>query len=285
MRPSVLTLLVVCPLLGGCESLSKLGDELFASVDKPRASISGVRFQDLSLEDVTMLFDVDVENPYSTDLPLLDLRYGVSSGGKEILSGLANVAGSIPASGSRTLQVPAKVTFQSLLGLLSNVRPGQLVPYEADLGLKLDAPVTGPLELPLRTSGELPIPAVPNLKVGGIRVDELSLNAAKIVLDLDVGNTNEFALDLLDFDYGFSIAGAEVARSALDRSASFEPGGTTSLEIPLSFSPSKLGLAVFNVLSGQAADYSLTGNMTADTPFGALDLPISSQGKAPLRRS
>src|SRR5690606_40265504 len=124
--------------------------------------------------------------------------------------------------------VPAKVTFQSLLGLLSNVRPGQLVPYEADLGLKFDAPVTGPLELPLRTSGELPIPAVPNLKVGGIRVDELSLNAAKIVLDLDVGNTNEFALDLLDFDYGFSIAGAEVARSALDRSASFEPGGTAS---------------------------------------------------------
>lgn len=284
MRPTTAVLLSISPLLGGCEALSELGGDLLGRVDKPTASVSGVRFQDLSLEDVTMLFDVEVENPYTTDLPLIDLSYGLSSGGKELLSGLANVAGSIPASGSRTLEVPAKVTFQSLLGLLSDVRPGQLVPYEAKLGLKLDSPVTGPLELPIGTSGELPIPAVPDLKVGGIRVDELSLNAAKLVVDLDVGNTNEFALDLLDFDYGFEIAGSEVARSTLAKGASFEPGGTTALEIPLSFSPSKLGLAVFNVLSGTGADYALSGSMRADTPFGPIELPVSSSGRAPLMR-
>ncbi len=284
MRNAAAALLASVPFLGGCEALSQLGSELLDSVDKPTASIAGVRFQDLSLQDVTMLFDVEVENPYTTDLPLVDLSYGLSSGGKELLSGLASVAGSIPASGSRTLEVPAKVTFQSLLDVLSNVRPGQLLPYEANLGLKLDAPVTGPIELPVATSGDLPIPAVPDLKVGGIRVDELSLNAAKLVVDLDVGNTNEFALDLLDFDYGFSIAGAEVARSTLAQGAAFEPGGTTSLEIPLSFSPSKLGLALFNVLSGNGADYALSGNMTADTPFGPIDLPIASAGRAPLSR-
>lgn len=284
MRLTVSILLVTFPLLGGCEALSKLGSELLDSVDKPQASILGVSFQDLSLEDVTMLFDVKVDNPYTADLPLVDLSYGLSSGGQEVLSGLANVAGSIPASGSRTLQVPAKVTFQSLLGLLSDVRPGQLVPYEANLGLKLDAPVTGPIDLPIKTAGELPIPAVPDLKVGGIRVDELSLNAAKLVLDLDIGNTNEFALDLLNFDYGLSLAGAEVARSTLAESTSFEPGGTSSLQIPLEFSPSKFGLALFNVLSGKGADYSLTGNMAADTPFGKIDLPFASSGKAPLVR-
>jgi len=286
MRPIATALALTSSFfLGGCEALTQLTGDLINQLEKPSASISGVSFQDFSLADVTMLFDVDVENPYTAALPLADLTYGLSSGGQNLLSGAADISGTIPASGSRTLQVPAKVTFQSLLDLLSNVRPGSLVPYEANLGLSLDNPMGGDaINLPVSHQGELPIPTIPDVSVGGIRVEDLSLSNANLVLDLDVGNTNEFALDLLGFDYGFSLAGAKVASSTLKKGASFEPGGSNRLEIPLSFSPKNLGLAVFNVLSGKGADYSLIGNMEADTPFGRIDLPINSAGNAPLVR-
>ena len=130
---------------------------------KPTASITGMKLQDLSLTDVTMLFDVKVDNPYLVALPLGNLDYALASQGQQFLSGNSLIQGTIPASGSKTLPVPIKLNFLKLLGAVKGARPGASIPYTADMGLSLNVPIMGALRVPMSKEGNLDIPTQSSL--------------------------------------------------------------------------------------------------------------------------
>jgi len=267
--------------LGGCSTLSNM-------LDKPSARVTGAHLSDLSLDSVGMVFDVEVSNPYSVALPLTDLAYKLSSSDKEFLSGKASLAAggvsSIPAKGSKTLQLPATVTFQSLLAAVSSVKPGQVVPYKADMTLSADAPAVGPISLPISHTGQVPVPAVPDVQVTDVKWDKLSLTEAKATMKLDVTNTNQFAVDLSKLAYQLKLDDRDIASSSISKGLKFSPGGKQTLEVPLSFSPQQLGLAALDMLRGKGAGYRILGNIEGVTPFGPVTLPYDKQGKTTFTR-
>lgn len=142
--------LLLVTMMGGCSLLDGLA--------KPTAQIVGAQIQDLSLNSTTLLFDVEVSNPYSTALPLTNADYALASRGVEFLNGAAALQGAIPAKGSKVVQLPVNVDFLQLLRAVDGVELGSVVPYDANLGLSVDTPLAGALRLPLATSGEITIP-------------------------------------------------------------------------------------------------------------------------------
>jgi len=279
-RRAIAFALAACTLLplAGCETMSNL----LKDMDKPSASISNVRFQDISLSDITLLFDVDVNNPYDVPLPLVNVSYGLASKGTNFLDGQADVQGTVPAKGKKTIQLPAKVTFASLLSAVQGVKMGSVVPYSAEMGLAVDAPAVGRLTLPIKKQGELPIPAVPDVSLESVEWKSLTLQNAEAVLKLKVVNNNEFPLDLSKLAYNLTLGDTPIAQTSLTQAAKFSKGGTGTLDIPISLKPSNLGLAAFNMLTGKNASYSLSGNMDVDTPFGAMNMPFSKKGSTKL---
>ncbi len=266
----------VCVLaLNGCDSV-------LAGLDKPRASVKGARLSGLTLTGATLDFDVAVDNPYGVPLPLTDLRYGLSSGNsaQPFAQGKANVAGTIPAKGSRTLQVPVTLDFASVMGLVQGLRPGKLLPYQADLELSVDAPGVGLIGLPLRQSGQLPIPAVPKFDVSQLKWSELSLSRVAGTMDLGITNTNEFPLNLSALSYVLSLGGNRVFESVAKNGLDLAPGAAGRLQIPISFSPAQAGLGLLSMLGGSGGGYNLEGILDAKTPFGALALPFAQAGQA-----
>lgn len=280
-RPLVPTFLLGLPLLLALPSCEVL-QELTKNLSKPTASIAGVRLDDLDLESLSLLFDVDVENPYAVELPVVGLSYDIRSGGQGVLQGALQNAGAIPAGASKRLEVPARIQFKDLLSVLSGVRPGQVIPYTADLGLDLDLPGDQDLNIPLGTSGELPIPAVPEVELLGVRWTTLTLNRAEAQLDLSILNPNEFGLDLNQLEYALSLGGKKVAKAGVAPGAALGAGGSDQLSVPISFAPIDLGVAVFNLLKGSEAGYSLDGLLDVGTPYGDLDMPYARAGKTAL---
>jgi LEA14-like dessication related protein len=265
-------------MLGGCETLQGIVD----SSPRPSANITAARLSDLSLDQVTLDFDVEIENPYSVALPLTDLTYSIASGGDAFLSGAAPIAGSVPARGSKTITMPARISFAEVLNIVAGVRPGAVVPYTADLDLSVDAPGVGVMNLPLKQKGELPVPAVPSVKLESVDWENLSLRSASALLKIRIENTNSFPIDLAGFDYGLSLAGADVIDAKLRNAASLAPGEGAVLEIPISVSPSDLGMSAFRMLTGDGAGYTLGGSMDASTPFGPITLPFNVTGQTPF---
>ena len=273
--------LVVAPLLvsslAGCSALDMLA--------KPSAHITGVKFGDIGLKAATLVFDVDVSNPYSVVLPLMNIDYGLASGATPFLSGKADLQGTVPARGSKTVSLPVQIAYAGLLDVLKGVRPGAVVPYTAEMGLSVNAPVAGVLRLPLKKEGKLPVPTVPEVSVQEIKWDKVSLDRAGGRFKLNMVNRNQFPIELSKLTYGLSLGETEVANSSLTKAVPFgADGGAGTIDIPISFSPKQMGLAVFQMITGKKAGYTLKGMLDVKTPFGPMSLPINKVGDTLLRR-
>jgi LEA14-like dessication related protein len=254
----VIVVLLALPTLLGCETLQSV----LETAPKPDASITDVRLSGLSLDGADLDFDVEVRNPYDVGLPLADIEYALAGTGNEaFLSGSLGNGKTIKARSSRTLTVPARVNFASLLGTVTGVRPGDVVPYTADLT----------------------IPNVPTVSVEKLAWEDLSFNTASGVIALRVENTNGFPISLDTLDYGLKLAGSNIASARVTDAASLDAGDATVIEIPLSFSPKQFGLGLFNLLRGADADYAFTGDLAVTTPFGPLQMPVNSEGKTPFQ--
>ena len=279
VRGAIVLVALLLAAVSGCAALDALG------LQKPGANIVGVGFQDIGLEAATLLFDVEISNPYAVPLPLVNVDYGLASRGTNFFTGKADLQGTVPALGKKTVSLPARITYMDLLFALKDIRPGALVPYEAELALGVDAPVIGLMRLPLKKEGELPVPAVPQVSIQEIKWDKLNLDEAGGTVRLNIVNPNQFPLTLSKLDYALALGDVEVARSAVARSMSLQgEGGSGTLDIPINFSPKNLGLGLFRLLAGSGSGYKFSGDFNVTTPFGPMLLPVAQGGKTLFRR-
>ncbi|MEQ8819295.1 MAG: LEA type 2 family protein [Sumerlaeia bacterium] len=268
--------------LSGCAEMQGVLGDVVKSAPKPSASVKGAKFQDLSQQSATMLFDVEIENPYGFALPLTDVTYGLAAGGSDtsVFQGAQKLTGTVPAKGTRTVELPLTIGFQELLTAVQGVRPGQVLPYRANFDLSMTNPSGGdPIRLPIEKKGELPVPAAPEVTVEDVAWENLSLANADGVLKLKVKNTNEFAASLAQMGYDLKLSGTSVAKGSLRDAANFEAGGEQTLEIPFSVRPMDLGLAAFNMMKSGQASYDLTGDIDLGTPFAPITHEFSKSGR------
>ena len=135
-----------------------------SALQKPSARLLGVSFGEVSLKAATLLFDVEVENPYSIALPLMDIDYDVSSSENNLFTGQAALEGSIPAQGTKAVKLPAKIEYSDIIRAFQHVRPGSQVPYDAKVGLSVKPPILGPIRIPISRTGQLDVPTIQDLQ-------------------------------------------------------------------------------------------------------------------------
>lgn len=274
------TLLVALTILGGCKSLTGALD----GAPKPSAKVLSVGLQGLSLGGASLVFDVEISNPYPASLPLIDLSYSLASQGHTILDGKVVQTGSVPARGTQVIQLPANFRFATLLEALKGVKPGAVIGYRADFSLSVKAPVLGPMSVPFSHRGELPIPALPRIELASFELSKLGLDETRATAHVRVTNTNQFPLDLSKLGLNFALGEQEIARTTVGNAISMQPNQTQTLLVSLSFSPRTVGVGLLNLLRGNEIAYSLRGELEANTRFGPLSLPLSRIGNTPVRR-
>jgi LEA14-like dessication related protein len=258
----------------GCESVR----EVFDGIEKPTANVENVSLRALDLDGLTLAFDVGIHNPYTVDLPVAQLDLALASGGAQFFSGQSAQQGTVPAKGRRTFPAVARITFASLLSTLRNVRPGAIVPYAADIAIAVDAPMVGRLTLPLRREGEIPVPTPPDVSVQGIEWRTLSLSEASAVVRLDIGNLNDFPVDLEKLGYSLTLGTHKIATSSVTKPISFGAGEHETLEIPIAVKPIDLGMGALALLRSSSSSYRFEGTLAGRTPFGPLVFPVSKHG-------
>ncbi len=279
LRLTALALICAC-FVSGCETL----EGILKTGAKPTARIISTELKNLSLEKIDLVFNVEVANPYSVDLPLLDLAYAVGSGGTGLLQGNIKPSGAVPARGTSVIQLPARISFASLIRTLKGVRPGSVVPYKADLTLGVDAPVVGMLTLPMSKSGELPVPAAPEVELSSFEIAKLGMDETKATAKLQVKNTNAFELNVSKLNIELALGANKIANTSLAKSAKIAPGQSMAVDVPLSFSPRSFGVSVINLLRGNNTAYSLVGSLEAGTPYGPLAAPFNRNGNTTITK-
>ena len=144
-------------LLSGCSVLNEL------AVPKPSLALKDVKFGSIDLKNATLLFDVEVSNPYSVALPLLNMDYALSTRQNPLFKGQADVATTIPAKEKKVVSLPVTLGYTDVLNAfksLKDVRPGSMIPYDAAVSISTEAPVLGNIRIPIKKSGDLQVPTL-----------------------------------------------------------------------------------------------------------------------------
>jgi LEA14-like dessication related protein len=212
-------------------------------------------------------------------LPVANVAYSMASSGQPFVSGTADLQTTIAVGQTKTLRLPATLTYAQVLATVKNIKLGAVMPYDAKLDVSIDVPVAGRISVPLSKSGQIPIPNLPSIDVSAVHWQELSLSKATAVLDLKLGNTSQFDMTITQVAGGLTLSGTEVGQIASGTGPALKAGQEGSLQIPISISPENLGLSAFRMLSGSGSDYRLTGNLNIGTPFGAMQIPFDRTGK------
>lgn len=152
----VLTLFATT-FLSGCSVLNEL------SVPKPTFALKDVKFGQMNLKTATLLFDVEVQNPYAVALPLLNMDYALTTQQSPLFKGQADIATTIPAKEKKIVSLPITLGYTDVVNALKSlkdVRPGSMIPYDAAVGISSQAPVLGTIRIPIQKSGDLQIPSL-----------------------------------------------------------------------------------------------------------------------------
>jgi len=158
----VFSLALVAAFFTGCETSPEV-----QNVDKPSAEMIGLVFQEVKLDNASLLFYFEIDNPYPAPLPLVRLKYSLTSGGDTFLTATDLDSVAVRPNRTEVVSLPDEVIYSRLLKSL-NSRPGSTIPYKAVLRLSVDAPNLGLIELSSEKEGWLVLPNAPGIKVEGI---------------------------------------------------------------------------------------------------------------------
>jgi len=127
---------------------------------RPSAKLVGIHFGELDRAALELVFDVEIANPYSTEMPLTNMTYNLSSKTTKLVTGSAKPNTAIAVGAKEKVALPVRVHYGEILRTLKNVEPGSQIPYSAELVLSVDAGQAGELEVPLRRNGIVTLPLI-----------------------------------------------------------------------------------------------------------------------------
>ena len=169
VRRLIFSFALTAAFFAGCETTRDVQYDR-----EPAAQLKAMRFGDIGLDFITLLFDVEIDNPYPVSLPLQRLSYALVSGGHTFLTATAFDNVTVPPNTKKVLTLPDEVSYARLLQALGS-KPGSTIPFKADLTLSLDTPGSGWTNLHMENEGRIVLPESPEINVEGKTYDAVDV--------------------------------------------------------------------------------------------------------------
>ena len=161
VRRLIFSFVFTAAFFAGCETTRDIQYDM-----KPAVRLEAMRFGGVELDYATLLFDVEIDNPYRVSLPVQRLRYALISDGHTFLTATALDNVTVPPNTKKLLTLSDQVTYARLLRALGG-EPGSTIPFKAELTLSLDTPDSGWINLHAENEGNIVLPEPPEIKVEG----------------------------------------------------------------------------------------------------------------------
>ena len=148
----VITFLTIS-LLQACGTLDKRLNPI-----QPKVFIDAIEIEDASLSGLTALLTLNVENPNNFALNAKGLDYTMNLAGTDILSGETTSNMSVPALGSGKIEVPVRISYQSILETIPKVMETGIASYNFSGSIH-----TRLFNIPFDKTDELKLPYIGSL--------------------------------------------------------------------------------------------------------------------------
>jgi precorrin-6B methylase 2/LEA14-like dessication related protein len=158
----IISVMLTAVFFSGCQTAPEIPYDL-----EPAVRLEAMRFGDVELDYVTVLFDVEIDNPYPVGLSLQRLRYALVCEGRTFLTATVFNDVIVPPDTKKVLTLEDEVTYMHLLRALRS-EPGSTIPLKAELTLSLEAPRLDWINLHAENEGNITLPESSQISVEGI---------------------------------------------------------------------------------------------------------------------
>lgn len=252
-----------------------------SNVKKPDLSIADVSITNLSLKDIELTFDVDINNPNPVAVNLTDYTYDFQLNEKSFVKGAQDTGMEVEAPGSSRVQVPVSFSYNELYEMFSGLKGQDETTYVFNFNAGINAPVLGRFEIPLTKSGSIPIVKMPRINVKNVELENLSFTKADIAVNLIIDNPNSFDLTFSELNYNLKLNNSSPLSGAIAEKIQVGKSSETTVSIPLSLNILELGSAIRSMLKeGNEIEYDLTGSSRVGSSLSIFSPSIFSFDKA-----
>jgi LEA14-like dessication related protein len=208
----------------------------------------------LSFDTMQAKSHFTVKNPNPVPLRGM-MEYDLFIKGNKFLSGSSNPI-DMPANGETSFTLDSKVNMVKVYGVLSDlvkeIEAGKSsVPFEINGKFKSDI-LNIPIEVPVKVSGDLPLPKLPKLDFQGASFSSVSLDGTTLKIKLRVKNENSFPIKVDPFPYTLIADGKELASGSVDQTIQIAANQEKEIAINLKVNFSQLGEAIINQIKADA---------------------------------
>lgn len=267
MKPKIanicLSLFLLVTTSFSCASLQDL-----ARTQKPTVSIVDFNLTNFSLQDVELTFDMEIDNPNPFAITLANYDYDLQFNSLSFIRGEQTANSSVQANSKSIIQIPVSFSFQELLELFGALKEKDETDFTFAANAGIEAPILGLISIPFSKTGTLPIVKLPSIKVGGLKLANISLTKADFEIELDIENQNSFNLIFNELNYNLAFNGLPALTGKSNNSIEVAKKSTSSIILPLSVNLFQIGESAKKaIFDGETFNYSLTGNAAVGSSF------------------
>jgi len=219
-------------------------------VKKPTAHVERTQITGLSLQNLDLLFHIQIKNPNAIGIELGGFDYDFEIDGRSFISGKQDKELRIPANGKNIIQFPVSLKFADIFKTYQNLENQDSTDYKLSWTLYFDLPILGIMKLPVQKSGCMPVIKLPVLAVKHVQIKRFDLLGADVDLTLKIKNPNAFKIDINGYDFQFDVSGKTWLQTTKQEKIHIPFKGSSTLSVPISLNFLQVGQSVFQLLSG-----------------------------------
>lgn len=273
--------ILILAMLTACSQLQEQVEAI-----KPTAKLVDVKLTNMNFDQAELVFKIDVKNynPFSINLDSLDYDFKIAD--NSLVSGIINQEIKLEKASTSPVSLPVTLKFDDLKRIPGELWNADQLPYSFRGNLNIILPIIGYFALPIEQKGELPVPKRPSLKFQGMKVNNITMTTADLLVTIEVDNPNAFHLGLSKLNYQLNIDNQTWAKGVSTEAAAIPQKGKGIINIPVKLDLRKVGRAVYSALANQnRLSYQLVGNITVDTGLKFLrdyEMPLNIAGTTRL---
>ena len=267
MRRAIIFLLSLILAFWGCQSFSSV-------IAEPRLFFNSVDIAGINIEGVNLIANVDVENPNGFSIPMPNIDWELFINNASFTQGSMKDNKSIGSRERVTLALPLAVSYdglyRSVTSLIESYGSGSPeAAYNIAMGISFPIPFIENKVYKLDFSGALPLPQLPKLSLGQMRVSKMDLSGLELACGINVENPNLFPIPFPKINWDYGVNGVSVAKSSFAGAGNIAAGVTGVANIIVKASYADVIRAAGSIINTGG----VRSNLLLDTsfPIPALD--------------
>jgi len=229
----------------------------------------------ISFTGVDFIAHIDVENPNAFSIPLPKIDWEIFINTASFIRGTIKNDKTINRMDKVTLDIPLSVTYDGLYKSISSLIQTHEAAYNVALGISFPIPIIESKVYRLDFSGVIPLPRLPKLSPGQIKISKIDFSGLEVSCGINVENLNGFPIPFPELGYDFEVSGVPVIKSKFSGAGEIAAGAAAVALITVSTSYADIFRAVNSARNSREAKSNLS-------LFTALPIPALEDSKSVL---